>query len=256
MKQIKTIMAAFFVLCTVVSCKKNNEDVTPVVTGPKLSKIELAARNYVQTFSYNGNGRLVAVSDASFTHKYNYDNSPFGYEVFNSAGVKEFDIANTVFASGKLTKFDYRGYNSNGVINSNETNSVQYDANGYQTNVTSVDATYTFTISGGNTTGYTHARTNGTNTFTIEYYTDKPNKLNVNLLENWCQNQFLCDMEINGKRNTNLMKKVTTVYSSGSTQVLEYDYVLNADGLPTQITQKSTVNGGTATVSLFNLSYQ
>jgi hypothetical protein len=258
MKQIKTIIAALLIITAASSCSKNNDIVAPpAATGPRLSKIEYPATNYVQTFTYNTNGRLVNVSDGYFTMKYDYSSSLFGYEVFNASNTKQTDLTNVVFSANKLISFDDRFYNSNGDLSSTDPTTVQYDANGYQTGKSYSGYVYTNTISNGNTvhTTQTNTVTGFTRNITLDYYTDKPNKLNINLFENWFQDQYLCDRDILGKKNANLPKKY--VYSSSTyNQVSELTYVLNADGLPTQITVINTTNGGAPTTGVYNLSYQ
>lgn len=257
MKQIKTKIAAILLIAAFSSCKKNQDDVvTPVATGPKLAKIEYPGSSITQTFTYNASGRLVKSNDGYFVLNYNI--SPWGYEAFNPANVKEYDITNAVLSSGKLTQYDYRGFNSSGAISSSEINTIHYDANGCQVKKTYGDYEYNYTVSGGNTVSYTEKKISTgviNSTVTIEYYTDKANKFNLNLFEHWCQDQILNDMDMFGKKNTNLVKKVTETRATSNT-VSEFTYVLNAEGLPTQWTQTYTANGGTPSVSVANATWQ
>jgi hypothetical protein len=258
MKQIKTMMAALFVIAAASSCKKTN-DVTPppATSGFKLSKIENPANGYLQTFNYNSSGRLVKVTDNSFIVNYSYVAAPFSYEVKNTSNVIENDLANIVFLSNKMTSFDYRFYNASGVPSGSETVTVQYDANGYQTQKAYPGYVYTSVISGGNTTSLTKTNTtNGTTrTYTYEYYTDKPNNLNINYFEYLNMDHILSDMEITGKKNTNLIKKLT--YTSGAnTEVTAFTYEINANGMPGQYTATRTTGAGAVSTYTLKFSYQ
>jgi len=257
MKQIKTVMAALFIIAATSSCKKSKDIVAPSSSEQRVLKIEYPSNGSSQTFTYNASGRLVSAKDNSFTLNYNYASTPFGYEVFNSFNVKENDLANMVFTSNKMTSFDYQFYNASGVINGSETITVQYDANGYQTQKAYPGYIYTSTISGGNTVGLTKTNTNNgtTRTITYEYYTDKLNKLNINLFEYWYQDHILSDMEATGKKNSNLPKKITEV-SPSSTRVTEFVYDIDASGLMKQYTATTTTNSGTPTSYSAKFSYQ
>lgn len=257
MKQLKTITAAIIVMLAASSCKKTN-DITPPPAAPatKITKIEYPSSGTAQTFTYNSAGRLINAKNSSFNVSYNYTPSPYEYEIFNSVNQKQYELINKVFTANRLTSFDYRSYRNDGTVNYTEPFTVQYDANGYQTAKTYPGYVYAFTIAGGNTTGYTQTNTTSglVRTYTREY-TAMPDKLNLNLFEHWYQDQLLSDMEVMGKKNTNLPKKLT--YTSGANnEVIEYAYVMNAEGLPAECTVKETKNGGTPTTWSFKLSYQ
>lgn len=256
MKQVKTILAAVLAAALFSSCKKSIDVVPPAATGTKLSRIEFSG-GIVQPLTYDANGRLASFKANGDMYKYNYTTSPFGYEILDGANVLSFDIANAVFSSNRLTSYDFRGYNSSGVLNSAVQNSLQYDANGYQVSKSYGGYRYTSTIEGGNTTGITATdiTTGSSRVTTIEYYADKLNKLNVNLFEHWYQDQILSDMEVMGKKNIHLPKKIT--YTSATyTKVTEFAYDLNANGLVNQYTVTVTVNGGTPATSAARFIYE
>ena len=107
--------------------------------------------------------------------------------------MKASEIVNPVFSSNRLTSADFRYYNSAGQATSNVTTNFQYDANGYQTQKSYGGYTYNSVITGGNTVSINRLTAGSANiiTTTLEYYTDKPNKLNVNLFEHWYQDDIL-----------------------------------------------------------------
>jgi hypothetical protein len=256
MKQVKTILTAVLTAALLSSCKKSIDVAPPPATGTRLSKIEFSG-GIVQLLTYNANGRLASFKANGQTLKYNYAASPFSYEILDDANVLLYDIANAVFSSNRLTSYDFRGYNSSGVLNGAEQTSLQYDANGYQISKSYGAYRYTYTIEGGNTTGIliTDITTGSSRNTTIEYYTDKLNKLNVNLFEQWYQDHVLSDMEVMGTKNTHLPKKV--IYNSTTyTQVTEFVYDLNANGLVNQYTATITTNGGTPATYSANFTYQ
>ena len=257
MKQVKSIAASLFILFAATSCKKENTTApTPAGTSSKLSKIEVAGSSWTQSFTYNTAGRLTSVKDNTFTNNYTYTPTQFGLEILNN-NVKYVDFANTVFVSNKLTNFDSRTYNTSGAVSGTDAITLQYDANGYQVKKAYGAYEYIFSIVGGNTIGNTQTNSvsGSTRNVTIEYYTDKPNKLNLNLFENWFQDQYFSDMEVFGKKNSNLPKKYS-YFSTTYTQVTDLTYVLDANGLPVQITATSVTNGGTATVTDYKLTFQ
>lgn len=256
MKKITTIVAALIIIVAASSCKKSKDVMPLAVTGSILSKIEYPSSGLVQTFEYNSEGRLVTVKGDGDTYSYNYTSTPFGYEIWNSSNIKINDLGNTVFSANKLTSYDYRRFNSSGVFSNSVTNSIYYDAEGYQIKKEYGGYIYNYNISQGNTVGYTVSDNTGVRrTYTFEYYTDMPNKINLNLFENWYLDQILSDMEVHGKKNKNLLKRVTYV-SATTTEVTDYTYVLNTNGLVTQCTSTTVKNGGAPTSYTGKFSYQ
>jgi len=259
MKQIKTIMAAFLILVAASSCKKDIEVIIPPtadVTGPKLSAIKYEGSNYVQTFTYNTSGRLVNIKDNYFTMKFTYPSSSFGYEVFKGDTLRQSDLANIIVTNNKVTGYDYLFYYNAGSFNSTPT-TLQYDANDYQVAKSYSGYEYVYTINNSNTVNMKQTNTaNGTIRNTVlEYYTDKPNKLNINLMENWYLDQIFCDQQLMGKQSKNLPKKISytsTTYNSTT----ELSYEMNADGLPAQMVISYSENGGAPKITTANLTYQ
>jgi hypothetical protein len=260
MKKIKTIIAALLIITAVSSCKKENDVVapSPAPTGPKLVKYEYAGTGYAQTFTYATNGRLDKVTDSYYINKYSYPSGSVGFESFKSDNTKDNDLINIVVANNKITSYDARLFNAiTGLPNNSQHITLQYDANGYLVKRAYGSYVYDYTIANGNTVNM-KATDNFSPTIrntALEYYTDKPNKLNVNLFEQLYMDLYLFDTELLGKKSTNLLKKMT--YTSGTyTKVEELSYVMNADGLPTQMTITRTINNNASTVETINFTYQ
>ncbi|MBI3233874.1 MAG: hypothetical protein HYZ42_07495, partial [Bacteroidetes bacterium] len=208
--------------------------------------------------TYATNGRLDKVTDPYYINKYSYPSGSVGYESFKSDNTKDNDLINIVVTNNRITSYDFRHYSSaTGLPYNPELNTLQYDANGYLVKITYGSYVYDYTITNGNTVNmkYTDNFTGSIRNTALEYYTDKPNKLNVNLFEEWYLNQYLFDNELLGKKSANLPQKMTYTYGT-NTEVNEFSYVMNADGLPSQITITKTVNAGTPTVETINFTYQ
>lgn len=259
MKKITIAMAALLSVAA-TSCKKSNDVTPPVSAGAQVTKIEFPATGNAQIFTYNSSGRLVMVKNNSFTN--NYTVSPFSLEVLNSSNVKEYGLSNIVFSNNRISSYNYNRYKADGTIQWSDANSFEYDANGYQTKKSYGAYVYTSVITGGNTTSQTITNTtNGsTRTKVIEYYMDKPNKLNVNFFEDWCLDQIISDAEAVGKKNANLPKKMTET-TTNNTEVTEFVYTTDAKGLITQVTITITTTpnaGGTPSVDTYvaKFSYQ
>lgn len=259
MKKIKTIVAALIVILAASSCKKNKDIVAPpAATGSKLSKYEYQGTNSAQTFTYATNGRLEKTTSSSFIVKYSYPSGSVGYESFTSGNTKKNDLINVAVTNNRITAYDYRSFSSTtGLPFDPEHTTLQYDANGYLVKMAYGSYVYDYTITNGNTVNMkcTNSYSGTIRNTALEYYTDKPNKLNVNLFEEWYQSQYLFDNELHGKKNANLPKKLT--YTSETyIEVKEFSYVMNADGLPSQMTITKTINGNSPSVSTINFTYQ
>jgi hypothetical protein len=260
MKQIKTIIAALLIITAASSCSKNNDIVAPpqAVTGTKLTKYEYQGTGYAKTFTYATSGRLEKATDNYYINKYSYTSGSIGYESFKSDNTKDIDLTNIVVANNKITSYDFRIFDATtGLPYNPEHTTFQYDANGYLVKKAYGGYVYDYTITNGNTVNMkeTNTSSGATRNTALEYYTDKPNKLNVNLFEQWYLDQYLFDTELLGKNSTNLPKKRT--YTSGTyIKVEELSYVMNADGLPSQMTITRTINSNAPTVETINFTYQ
>lgn len=254
MKKLVIVIVAIIVM---VSCKKSNNTLQPPSTSEKLllAKIEYPASGGSMTFKYNENRRLVKVTDGGIV--INYTVNPFGYEWYNNAE-KQTSYANTIFTGNQITSFDYCKYKADGTIAWTEKHSMQYDAGGYQVKKTYSDYVYTSEISSGNTIKQTIVNiTDGTSRVkTIEYYTNKPAKLNINFFERWCLDQTLLDTEAMGKKNVNLPKKITET-TPAKIYVTEFAFVTDAKDLITEATITSTTTpiGGVPAISSYTAKF-
>lgn len=259
MKQVKTIIAALLVIVAASSCKKNKDVVAPpTAPGHKISKYEYQGTGYARTFTYATNGRLEKTTDNYYINKYSYPAGSVGYELFKSDNTKDADFIDIVVTNNRITSYGFRLYSStNGLPYNPDPITLQYNANGYLVKMAYGSYIYDYTITNGNTVNmkYTDNFSGIVRNTAFEYYTDKPNKLNVNLFEEWYQSQYLFDNELFGKKNANLLKKRTYTYGT-NIEVNEFSYVLNADGLPSQMTITKQINSGTSSVNTINFTYQ
>ncbi len=256
MKQIKTILAALSILTVVSSCKKDAEVTAPPATSTntRLVKIAYEGTNEVQQFKYNAEGRISEITGNGFISKYSYTGSAVVLEIFKANNSKFVDCTNIVFDNNKIASFDFRLYNSTtGLPGSADPNVFQYDANGYLVKKSYTGYVYDFTIANGNTVNMKQTAASGaTDNTVLEYYTDKPNKLNINLMENWYLDQYIFDKDLQGRKSVNLPKKI-----SNAGAVTELSYTMNAQGLPAQIVIKYTpVATGVTKITTANLTYQ
>ena len=263
MKQLKVIITATVLLAAFTSCKKDHITVSEPVQGNtgsktvKLAKVETADGSYTEHYTYNADGRLSGWNNGYFTVAYSYAATAFGYELFASNNTqKQYDIADVIMNNGRVDHFLYRRINADGTLAGADTVNQQYDANGYQVQKSYGTYKYTAEITGGNTTKQTamNLHTGKVNyEVTAEYYTDKPNKTNINIFE---YNQFdhvLSDKEQFGKRSTNLPKKI--IRASTNTYVYEYTYQFNENGYITSYTISTSKNNGEPTSTTYKLSY-
>jgi hypothetical protein len=244
-------------LSAATSCKKSKDTLPPPSPSGKvlLAKIEYPASGGSMSFNYNEAGRLVKITDGGVVS--NYTVSPFGYEWYNN-GIKQFDYTNIIFAGNRVTSFFNRKYKTDGTIAWAEKHNFEYDASGYQVKKAYSDYVYTSEIFGGNTIKQTiFNSTDGTSRVkTIEYYTDKQDKLNINFFERWSLDHFLSDIEAVGKKNLNLPKKIIETTPT-KTFVTEFTFVTDAKGLITDatITNTNTPIGGTPVVSSYTAKF-
>lgn len=255
MKQIKTMLAALFILIAVSSCNKETDSILPAATpaAGKLAKIEWVGTNKVHSYAYNSDGRLANFKDKYFDTRYVYAAGSLTVNMFEEGNVPFVDLVNITFANNKITSFGMGMYNNGQPNPDPELNSFEYDANGFQVKKSYGGFFYEYTVINGNTvhmkhTNYVNGRVYNT---AIEYYPDKINKLNLNLFENWYFDQYTVDNEMFGTTCKNLPKKVT---DDGG--VKELSYIMNAGGFPTQINIKSTTVAGVVSTETIKLTYQ
>lgn len=267
MKQFTLI--ATFILTTVLfmSCKKDISTTqapvpatnTPATSVSKIAKMETTDGSYAITYAYDANGRLKQTVDNNYKINYSYASTPFGYEIFEGGKAqKAYDITEAINSNGRLSHFLYRGISTTGTVNWADTTDCKFDSNGYQVQKLSRHYLYTFDVVNGNTTklvqkdmitGKIIEET------TLEYYTDKKNKLNLNVFEYLFFDQILSDNELFGSKNINLIKKAITKYPA-STYVYDMSYVLDSDGKISTYTNTYTENGGAPQSYTYKLSYQ
>lgn len=260
MKKIASFTsAALSLLLFASSCKKDTTpDAAPAQR--KLSKVELTygATSNTMTFTYNAAGRLAEYRNNSFTNKFDYSGSIYGQTTFNNASSKKTYEANpTSVEAGRVTAMNYISFHSSGGINYTEANNFQYGADGYLTNRSYSTYTYTNEYTAGNLT-----RSVGRNSGALfsesvyEYYTDKPDKFNLNWFEHLFQQIFLNDKEVFGKKNKQLLKKATTSYPGGSTYTYDFVYSFDGEGYVTNCTATESTNGVTSAVYNYKFFYQ
>lgn len=255
MKQIKSILAALTILIAASSCSKETGIIIPPVpaANAKLVKVEELGTNFSQKFSYNTNGRLLNIKSGNFETRYTYPAGSVGLEMYENGNVKFADFINIVIANNKMTAYDFRMFNDAGQPYTPETNTSQFDAAGYRVKHSYSNHVYEYTIVNGNTVSVKETITSSgvVNNTILEYYTDKPNNLNINFFENWTLDQYVFDQDIAGKKNANLPKKITD--NSG---VSELSYIMNSVGLPEQMKIKFTPTNGAQEFSTYKLTYQ
>lgn len=257
MKQIKTFLAALAILTAASSCNKDTDTIVadpPVPANAKLTKVEFVGANDVETYTYNTDGRLINYNDNIFQTKYTYPAGTLNIRMFKANGSPFVDISNVTLANDKITSYEFRMFHGAGEPDlDGELNSFEYDANGYQIRRSYGSYVYDFTITGGNIVNMKETNNNNGQVYNtvVEYYTDKPNNLNINLFENWYFDQYTVDLDLFGKKSKNLPKKVTGYYG-----VKELSYTMNPGGLPAEILVKSTSVAGVVTTQAMRLSYQ
>ena len=234
-------IAALAVLFT--SCKKDNISNTP--SERKLVKAESINSATVKTYTYNSEGRLIQINNGSWIINYSYPVAGPKEEITDASNVKLYEARAKTMANGRVTALDYDFY-SNGVLNFSELNTFQYNADGYLTNFSYGGYEYVYEITGGNYTKFT-VSANGVpqRQDVIEYYTDKPNKLNINFFAGYF-NMFMSDKEQFGKFNKNLIKKITRTSTPASANdfVENFTYTFDAEGYITGFTVNETRSSG------------
>lgn len=256
MKQFKFIASSLFILLVVSSCKKEKMSAAVVPASAKLSKVEYVGSTSVANYSYNAQGRLSEIKDNYYTYKYDYTNGTPVIEIYNnSTGIIESKLSQIALSSNKISQYTYYAHNDQGQPYNGYNTNFQYDANGFQVSRTYGGYEYITEVTNGNMTKQT-VKNSGTvsRTFTFEFYTDKPNKFNLNLQEEWYGN-YIVDNTLFGNKNTNLIKRVT-IQSAARTEVKDFTYVTNADNYVMEQTISTSVNGAAPTAYTTKFTYQ
>ncbi|MBL7933437.1 MAG: hypothetical protein JNL60_16140 [Bacteroidia bacterium] len=234
------------------SCKKKDdkpEEETPVVTptpAPTIAKIksETMTTNSNGTtvssktdYEYDSNGRVI---------KMTRDDGSYSTLTWGSTQViqKDFDD-NTVTTPASISTYDLNASGlcisqSQGTLGTTAT--YEYNADGYQTKMTTTNSGQTtvlnFVITNGNQTSMSTTFSGFPMTMTIEYFTDKTNTIgNVNH-----------GMTIFGKDSKNLAKKMSTNVL-GQTTASDITYQFDSKNRVSKMSQTQTVSGITTSNS-------
>lgn len=256
MKQFKFIASALLVMLAASSCKKENIPAPVVPASAKLSKVEYVGSTSFANYSYNAQGRLSEIKDNYYTHKYEYTNGTPVISIYkNSTGIIDTKLSQVALGNNKISQYTYNGYNDQGQPYIGENANFQYDANGFQVNKTYLSYEYKTEVTNGNMTKQTVSNSGSIQrTLTFEFYTDRPNKFNLNLQEDWYGN-YIVDNSLFGAKNTNLIKRIT-IQSATRTEVKDFTYVTNADNYVTEQTISTSVNGAAPTAYTVKFTYQ
>lgn len=254
MRKITLLIA--LITFSVMSCKKDNTEdlVSPpdgsgaaIIAGSKsclLTKLGYD-NSYYETFEYDSKNRPVkenyfenGVADGYL--KFTYNGNDITQEYYNKNNVKEdvytFKLGSNGYISSAVYSYTYLdgGFSYTDTENSTLT----YNTEGYLVKVVSTEVTTSNKpgyVSSKETNSSTYIYSNGnllsseqkigsdTYTTKYEYYTDKPNNLQVG--DDEILNFLL------GKRSINLLKKETESSTSSASYINSYTYTFNADGL-------------------------
>lgn len=250
MKQTN-FLAALALTLFITSCKKEKTVTAPVSNEVRLSAIKKNNAT-VNTFTYTKEGELAVYTSGNAKTEYSYTAGACNYKWYLNGELKS-EIKNTVMNNGKISSCLYQSY-SGGVPGWSSPYNFLYNAEGRVTSWSDNSSSFNLEYAGGNFTkvlrkdGGVHTQTN-----TYEYYTDKPNKLNIPFWE------YLLEMPVlfrnqAGIPNSHLMKKATHTYA-GNTKTWEFSYIINAAGYVTQYTEVYTKNNEPAVTNVYELVY-
>lgn len=259
MKQLKFIVSSLIVMLAASSCKKESTPAPVVLTTPKISKIDVVGSTWSTSYSYNAQGRLAEVKDNSFTSKYEYaTGTPVITTYYTATGIKSNILSEMVLnSSNRALQFKYTWFDALGQPNGSYPINYEYEANGFQVKKSYPGFDYITELTNGNMTKLSiRNSTTGAveRTLTFEFYADKLDKLNLNIFEAWYDN-IIIDKSLTGTKNTNLFKKIT-YQSATRTEVTDFTYVTNADGLLTEYTTNWSLNGAVPTPTTYKIAYQ
>jgi hypothetical protein len=233
--------------------------VLPVSSSPKVSKVDIVGSTWSTSYSYTAQGRLAEVKDNSFTMKYDYASGSLVITTYYTAtGVKIETNSEMVLGSGnRVSQYAIHRFNSQGQVSGTELVNFEYDANGFQVKKTYPGYEYIIAVTNGNMTKLTIRNSTTGNverTLTYEFYTDKPDTQNLDLFQGW-YDKLITDKDLMGTKNANLIKKITS-QSATRTEVTDFTYVTNADGLLTEFTTNWLLNGAAPVSTTYKIAYQ
>lgn len=241
-------MAAGIIL---TSCKKNKTE-TPTVTEKRVSQF-VNGGTATTSLVYNSDGSLAQFSGSS-TYKilYDYSNNAMSEKVYSN-NVLSSEAKNAVISNNKLQSLFFQHYN-NGNPNNSYTYNFSYNTDGTLAQFNDDDDIIKFEYTNGNFTKVVQYN-NGSilSTRAYEYYTDKPNKFNLPFQE-YFQELPILVKNLLGKGNTNLMKKIVSVYGA-NTYTSTFTYQLDTEGYVTQYTQVSQKNNNPSNTYVIDVVY-
>lgn len=252
--KIKQTIFGLLLVTTLYSCKKES---TPAVPAEKkLAKIQDATNGLFYEFTYNNEGRLIENKTHSFSRKFDYSTSLIKTDIYSTSNALLYRVVPTATSNGKVTGISTTSYKADGSVNYVEPSTYQYNADGSMLSYGYGTYLYTKTHTNGNLT-LVNATNNGAfhTKMEVEYYTDKPAKLNINWFENRYMSEFLCDKAQFGTWNKNLPKKIT--YSStGYMDTIEFTYTFDSEGYITAFTTVYKELGQPPVTNSYTVSYK
>lgn len=255
---MKKIISAIALIAILASCKKDH-DSKPAGPLKKITSIERTVDGANKSvYSYDQQNRLSLINFGNNYRKtiYSYNAGGFEFKEYNSNNLLKWEVYDANLQNGRLISASFRGYYDDGQVSSDAQGIFSYDAQGYLVKITYPDHHMTFGYTGGNCTKVQYHKATGeiSETITLEYYTDKPNKFNIVFFEYANYLPMLQNNGIMGKANANLVKKVTTQNSS-NTRVTEYRYTTDAKGYATDYSFSSVLNGGAPYSETYTIHY-
>lgn len=240
-KSILLSLSSVLLLFVLFSCgNKTTDTPEPAKTCLLTTLQEVAGAKLV--FSYDNQNRL-----SKFDFPIDSLYQTYTYYGSDSIVSKLYDYGNTLISKNKLV------LNAQGYISVEGTSTYTYSADGYLSKETSPFSTINYTVTSENYTKSEELTTSGsTSTHTYTYYTDKEEKLGL-----YAPNNSILNIRY-GKGNKNLIKShtIVNVTTSGtSTQVLTYTYEFDSENRPTKVTEITTVDGGTPSTLVTDLTY-
>jgi hypothetical protein len=255
---MKKIISTVVVLGILASCKKDDHP-KPAEPLKKITSIERIVDGANKSaYEYDNQGRISVIdfSNNYVRTEYVYNTPGFAFRQHNNSGDISWEVNNGVVENGRLVSAMFRNY-SNGQFTFERQGVFTYNEAGYLIKMDYPSYYATLEYTNGNCTKILHYnKPSGelNETITLEYYTDKPNKFNVNFFEYANYLPVMCNMGLMGKANASLVKKVTT-QNSNNTRVIDYQYTTDAKGYATEYSFSSVLNGGTPYSETYTINY-